>query len=137
MLQNNDIDVSVYNYFLNKDCRTLILYLLPQIHKGKIPPPGTSIISAIGSHTEKMLPFVNHFLNPCAQRVTSCVRDTTHFHTILEEVNELPEETWLVTADVTLPYTVIANISCIHAAKEAFHEFRRNPKVKASTDSLI
>ena len=71
MYQNSEIDFSVYDYLLNTECRRPILYLLPQIHKRKTPPPGRPSISAVGSHTEKMLQFVDNFLNPCAQRVIS------------------------------------------------------------------
>ena len=78
----------------------------------------------------KISQFVDHFLNPCAQRVTSYVRDTTHFLTSLEEVKELLEHTCLVTADVISRYTIIPNIFGIHAAKETLHEFRPNPHIK-------
>ena len=53
------------------------------------------------------------------------------------DVKDLPEHNWLITADVTSLYTVILNISGIHATKEALHEFRPNPHVKPSNDSLI
>ena len=36
-----------------------------------MPPPGRPIVSTVSSHTEKMSQFVDHFLNACAQNVTS------------------------------------------------------------------
>ena len=84
MHENGEIDFSVYDYLLNKDCRTPILYLLPKIHRGIAPPPGRPIIPAVGSHTEKIAQLWDHFLKPCAQKVTSYIRDTTHFLTLLE-----------------------------------------------------
>ena len=60
-----------------------------------------------------------------------------HFLTSLEEVKDLPEYTWLIAADVTSLYMVIPNISWIQAAKQALHEFKPNPQVKPSNDSLI
>ena len=98
-------------------------------------PHGRPIISAVSSHRDKISQFVDHFFNPCTQRVTSYIRDTTHFLTLLEEVQNLPENTWLVTADVTSLYTVTPNISGIHAAKEALQKFRPYPQIKPSNDS--
>ena len=60
----------------------------------------------------------------------------THFLTLLEEVKQQPENTWLETAYVVWLY-VIHNAAGIHAAKEALHEFRPNPQVKPSNDSLM
>ena len=74
MFQNGEIDFTVYDYLINKESRTSMLYLLPQIHKGKMPPLGRPIVSAVNSHTEKISQFVDHFLNPCAQNVTLYIR---------------------------------------------------------------
>ena len=139
MFDNGEIENSIYKYLLNKECRTPILYLLPKIHKGTSPPRGRPIISAVSSHTKKISEFVDHLLNPCAQRASSYmyIRYTIHFLTSLEEVKDLPENTWLVTGDVISLYMMIPNASGLHAAKEALREFRPNPQVKPSNDSLI
>ena len=64
MYHNGEIDFSGYDCLLNIECRIPILYLFPKIHKGKMPPLGRPIISAVGSHTEKTWQFVDHFRNP-------------------------------------------------------------------------
>ena len=61
----------------------------------------------------------------------------THFLILLEEVKHLPENTWLVTADIISLCTMIPNAEDIHAAKEALHEFRPNLQVKPRNDSLL
>ena len=104
---NSEIDSSLYEYLLNKECWTPILYLLPKIHKGINPPPSRPIISAVSIHTEKLSKFVDHFLNPCAQKVRSYLRDTIHLQTSLEDFRDLPADTWLVTANVVSLYTTI------------------------------
>ena len=137
MLNKSEIDITVYNYLFNKDCRTPIFYLLPKIHKGLKPLKGRPIVSAVNSHTEKISQFVDHFLNPCSTKGRSYIKDTTHFLTILEELGPLPENSWLLTLDVSSLYTVIPNVEGLHAARESLHEFRPNPNVKPSNDSLV
>ena len=48
---NGETESSIYEYLLNKECRTPILYLLPKIHKCITPPQCRPIISAVNSHT--------------------------------------------------------------------------------------
>ena len=137
MLNNSEIDITVYNYLYNKDCRTPIFYMLPKIHKGLKPLKGRPIVSAVNSHTEKISQFVDHFLNPCSKLGRSYIKDTTHFLTTLEQLGPLPQNSWLVTLDVSSLYTVIPNREGLHATKEALHDFRPNPNVKPSNDSLV
>ena len=72
-------------------------------------PSDTPIISAVSSHTEKISQ-LDHFLNPSAQRAPSYIWNTTHFLTLLEDMNHLPAHTWLVTTDMTLIYTVTEDL---------------------------
>ena len=53
MYANGEISTSVSVYLTDRECKTSKLYLLPKIHKGKIPPPGRPIVSANGCPTEK------------------------------------------------------------------------------------
>ena len=56
---------------------------------------------------------------------------------ILEDLGTLTDNSWLVTLVVTQLYTHISNTTRLHAAKEALGEFRPNPVVKPSNDSLV
>ena len=107
MHDKGEISTDVFNYLFNKECRTSILYYLPKLHKrvgNHIP--GRPIVSAIQSATEKISQLLDHFLYPCATRNKSYVKDTTHFLTILDQINIVPANTWLVSLDVVSLYTI-------------------------------
>ena len=137
MFQNGEIDLSVKQYLTDLSCRTSQLYLLPKIHKNKNPPPGRPIISGMGSPTEKISQLVDHFLNPPNSELPSFVKDTTHFLQLLEGLGDLPDDTLLVTLDVTSLYTNIPNDEGIQAARETLHRSRPDVGVKPSNDTLI
>ena len=46
MLQNGEIGPKTREFLFDEKCRTSRLYLLPKIHKGKIPPPCRPVVSA-------------------------------------------------------------------------------------------
>ena len=138
MHTNGEISSDVYEFLFNKECRTSILYYLPKIHKRQgNTVPYRPIVSAINSPTMKISAFVDHFLSPCATRVRSYVKDTTHFLTLLDKVGPLPPNSWLVSLDIKGLYTNIDNPQALLAAKEALHLFRPNPRVKPSNDNLV
>jgi hypothetical protein len=84
--------------------RTAKFYLLPKIHKGINPPPGRPIVSANGCPIERISQLVDPFLNPISKTHQSYIKDTTHFLQILQEVGPLPNNSILVTVDVTSLY---------------------------------
>ena len=89
MQQNGEISTEVFDFLFNKECRTSILYYLPKFHKRKGDSkqvPYRPIVSAINSPTMKISAFADHFLAPCATKVKSYVKDTTHFLTILDNI---------------------------------------------------
>ena len=114
-----------------------MLYLIPKIYTGTVPVPGKPIISAINSATEKISQFIDHFVNPCTARVPSYLKDTIHFLQTLEELGPLPVDSWLVTLHVTQLYISISNRAGLAAARGALGDFRPNPLVKPSNNSLI
>ncbi len=66
-------------YLKNSKPRMAALYLLPKIHKNKLPPPGRPIISANECPTERISQFVDFFLQSHLPKIKSYVRDTTDF----------------------------------------------------------
>jgi hypothetical protein len=133
MLTCGEIDITVYNYLVSKEARTPNLYLLPKIHKGVMPPPGRPIMSANGSPTEKISEFVDHFISEFSTKHKSYVRDTTHFLQKIKSIRDLPENSLLVTFDVTSLYTNIPNHAGVGASKQAFRKFRSEPGLKPTT----
>ena len=113
------------------------LYLLPKIHKGKIPPPARPILSSNGSPTEKMSQFVDHFLKQCSTSHRSYIKDTSHFIQKLQAIGKLPPNSILATFDVTSLYTNIPNQDGIHAAKSALNNLRPQPGFRPSNNSLV
>ena len=137
MLDDGEIDISVYNYLFSKECGRPNLYLLPKIHKGIIPPPGRPILSANGCPTEKISAFVDHFLREVSTKHKSYVKDTTHFLQKLQTLGQLPPDSILVTFDVTSLYTNIPNQEGIAAAQHALNIGRPQFGLKPSNSSLV
>ena len=137
MLNQGEISHSVYDYLFNKECRTSVLFFLPKIHKQISPCPGCPVVSSVDSCTEKISQLIDHFLNPCATRVRSYVKDTTHFLSIIDQQGQLPDNSWLVSLDVQSLYTNIDHATGLFSAREALDNFRPGPNVKPSNKSLI
>ena len=94
MVENGDITKRVKKIIhLNKP-RTPQIYFLPKIHKGKIPPPGRSIVSANSCPTENISAFIDHFLNTLVKERKSYVKDTTDFINQIEDLD--------ITKDITM-----------------------------------
>ena len=136
MFQDGEIDESVKLYLIGKTHKTARFYLLPKIHKQKIPPPGRPVVAGIGSPTEKISQFVDHFLNPISMKVKSYVRDTNDFLHKLRNVEKLVEGTLLVTMDVTSLYTNIPNNEGLRASLIALEKYRTGD-VKPRNLSII
>ena len=90
-------------------------YLLPKIRKtGNL---GRPIVSTNGHPTERISEFVDHHLRPFVEELPSHVQDTTDYLKNVES-NPLPNETILVSLDVTSLYTNIPHEDGVEACKE-------------------
>ena len=74
-----DLSNDTLNYFLVKDPKFARFYLLPKIHKRLHNVPGRPVISNCGFYTENISSFLDHHLQPIAQKVNSFIKDTNHF----------------------------------------------------------
>ena len=102
---NNEISKECYTYLSSEGTRTSELYLLPKIHKNKLPPPGRPILSANGCPTERISQFVDFFLKPLVPLMKSYIKDTTHFlQCINENLKEIP---------ISLALSALVAASCI------------------------
>ena len=107
MRSEKEIDQKCCDYLWPDSPALGHFYMLPKIHKGKLPPPGRPIISAIGSPTEKISEFLDFFLQPYLATIPSYVKDTGHFLHLIENWGSPPPNILLVTYDVTSLYTNI------------------------------
>ena len=130
-----EIDISCYDYLTHKPVRTAQFYMLPKIHKNKEIPPGRPIVSGNGCPTERISQFVDYFLQPGVKKIRSYIQDTTHFLRILQELDTLPANTYLVTMDVSSLYTNIPNIEGIEACNILLN--RERPLAKHPTNSSL
>ena len=107
--------------------RIPVFYTLTKIHKAK--PVGRPIISGCEGPTERISSFVDSLLQPVAKVQKSYLKDTTEFINFIERT-KVPENTFLVSMDVTILYTNIPQeegITVVCNAYEVFHE--NNPPI--------
>ena len=128
MLNSKEIDRKCADFLVIENPRTANFYLLPKIHKGKIPPLGRPIVSANDCLTERISQFVDHFIQPLVPLQKSYVRDTGHFLWLLENL-DIPNDSILCTLDVTSLYTNIPNSEGIQAVRQQLAKLR-SPRLK-------
>ena len=126
------LDDDLSNYLKIKNPRTPIFYLLPKIHKQN--NPGRPIVSQINGPTSKISQFVDVHLKSSAQTTKSYIKDTTDFLYKLSQIGEIPENSLLVTIDITSLYTNIPHADGIKAARKALNS-RRDKSIP--TDVII
>ena len=69
MVNSKEISTKTAEYLILETPRTPNFYLLPKIHKNKIPPPGQPIVSANRCPSERISQFVDHFIQPLVQKL--------------------------------------------------------------------
>ena len=95
-----DLYNDTLNYFLVKDPKFARFYLLTKIHKRLHNVPGRPIISNCGFYTENISSFLDHHLQPIAQKVNSFIKDTNHFLRKMKSLSQFQEGAFLCTIDV-------------------------------------
>jgi hypothetical protein len=98
-------------------------YTLTKIHKAN--PVGRPIISGCEGPTERISSFVDSLLQHIATLQNSYLKDTTDFINFLEDT-EVPENTILVSMDVTSLYTNIPQEEGITTVCNAYERFHNN-----------
>ena len=100
--------------------RIPVFYTLTKIHKPT--PVGRPIISGVSGPTERLSAFVKKLLQPIAQQQKSYLKDTTDFINFMEGTR-VPENTILVSMDVTSLYTNIPQEEGIQTVCRAYNSF--------------
>ena len=109
-----------------KNPRISTFYMLPKIHKPG--NPGRPIVNSIGSITEKSSAFVDSHLRQYTPRISSYIKDTTHFINIIRNIQLDPKDL-LVTIDVSSLCTNIPHTEGIAAINRMMEE--------TGTDTLL
>ena len=79
--------------------------------------PGRPIVSGIGTLTEHVSAFVDRELQPLLANIPSYIKESTDFLNKLRRIDNLPDNTILVTLDVTALYSSFP-YDCIGACKK-------------------
>jgi hypothetical protein len=113
------IDDKTMEYLTPEDPMPSRLYLLPTIHKEN--NPGRQIVSANGYPTEQILEFIDFHLRPFVENHPSHIKDTTDYLKIMENLT-IPENTTLLTMDVSSLYTNIPHDNIIAACRKIWEQ---------------
>ena len=113
LIQQEMITKQVGENMINRQPRTPCLYLLPKIHKPG--NPGRPIVSTTGSPTDLISQYVDSRLRPYVYKISSYIKDSTHFLQILNTLNHIPSTATLCTIDVSSLYTNIPHQEGIDA----------------------
>ena len=133
MYIQNEITSKCMNYLRVDNAKTSLFYMLPKIHKGVIPPPGRPILSANGCPTENISALVDPFLKPLVPKMKSYVKDTTDFIQKINSLGDLPDNSILVSMDVTSLYTNIPNTKGVRGAFMYMQKHRKYPRIPSNT----
>ena len=123
MLLSKEISSKTADYLFIDNPRTSKLYLLPKIHKNKLPPPGRPIVSANECPSERISQFVDNFIQPLVMTLPSYLRDISHLLNILRKI-KVSAGAILATLDVTSLYTTIPNDEGILAVSQYLYHHR-------------
>ena len=130
----SDKQLKYFTYEYKKASNLGKLYLLPKIHKRLSNVPGRPVISNCGTPTEKTSEFLDYHLKPIMQKGKSYIKDSGDFMNKVKSIENIPEGSILVTADVVGLYPSIPHEAGLNALRETL-ESRENKFIK--TEDLI
>ena len=113
MHRDEQINDKTKKYLIQSDPKPGRFYILPKIHK--TGNSGRPIVSSNSHPTERISDFVDYHLQPLVSKLPSYVKDTNDFLNKLTLINNLPNNTLLVTLDVSSLYTNIPHNDGIYA----------------------
>ena len=93
-----------------------------EAHRLNINPPGRPIASGIGTLTEYVSAFVDREHQPLLANIPSYIKDATDSLIRLSRFDNLPDNTILVTLDVTDLFSSIPHNDDIGACKKYLHK---------------
>ena len=103
-----------FHHVFRDNPRISNFYTLPKIHKKD--NLGRPIVNNIGSITKRLSEFVDENIKHLVQLVPFYIKDTTHFLTLLQDIN-IEDTDLLVTIDVSSLYMNIIHDEGLEAIK--------------------
>ena len=115
--------------------KTPHFYLTPKLHKEG--NQGRPMISSINCHTSKISEYVDYHLQPIVKEIPSYVQDTTDFLRKINQINFVPDNSYLVSVDVKSLYTNIPNSEGMKSVKMSLEKYsKRTASTKVITTFL-
>ena len=112
--------------------KTPHFYLKPQVHKEG--NPGRPLISSSNSHTSKISEYVDYHLQPILKDIPSYVQDTTNFVRKINQIDSVPNNSYLVSLEVKWLYTNIPSAEGIKSVKTSLEKYsKRTASTKVIT----
>ncbi|CAH2285163.1 Hypothetical predicted protein, partial [Pelobates cultripes] len=116
-LEATFITQELYDFLLQKNPRTPVIYTLPKIHKDPISPPGRPIVSAIGGALEPIAKWLDHLFKQPVEELPTCIKDTPSLLKSLQQFTGLEPDITFITCDVKSLYTIIPHDMGINAMR--------------------
>ena len=95
------------------------MYLLPNIHKRLFEVPGRPVISNCSTPTENVFEFLDSELKLVIQEGWSYIKDFDDFVKKHKNIDHIPQDTIIVTADVVGQYPSILHDAGLEALRKA------------------
>lgn len=136
-LHNEEFDKNVFDFLITEHPVVPVFYTLPKVHKGlETPIKGRPIVSCIGSLTENISAYVDHFIKPMVTTLPSYIRDSVDLINSLKSFNNLSDNTLLATFDVQSLYTNIPHDGGINALHHflSLHHSENKPSIDCVLD---
>ena len=112
-----------FSYQNKKSTNFCKMYLLLKIHKGLDNVPSRPVNSNCGTPTEKSSEFLDHHLQPIMKSGVSYIKDTNDFLFKLKNLGKIPENAFLVTADVVGLYPSIPHDEGLEVLRKQLNAF--------------
>ena len=116
-------ELMYFSYQSKKSTNFSKMYLLPKIHKRLDNVPGCQVIWNCRTPTKKAFELLDHHLQPIMKSGVSYIKDTHDFLFKLKDLGKIPENAFLVTADVVGLYPSIPHDEGLEVLRKQFNAF--------------
>ena len=116
-------ELKYFSYQYKKSTNFGKMNLLPKVHKRLDNVPGRPVVSNCGTPAEKTSEFLDHHLQPIMKSGVSYIKYTNDFLFKLKNLGKIPENAFVVTADVVGLYPSIPHDEGLEVLREPLNAF--------------